>query len=59
MPIKVYIPRDKLTPELLRLFGFTEGEINDFFEHHVAPVRVDTSIHDMKDIEFDEYEEVK
>lgn len=59
MTIKVYIPRDKLTPELLRSLGFTEKEINDFFEHHVAPVRVDTSIHDMKDIVFDNYEEVK
>jgi len=38
---------------------FTEKEIRDFYKKNEVPVRVDTRHHDMKDIEFDEYEEVK
>ena len=55
----VFIPKDKIQPDLLRCMGFTEKEIRDFYKKNEVPVRVDTRHHDMKDIEFDEYEEVK
>ena len=54
----VFIPKDKINSDLLRCMGFTEKEIRDFYEKDEVPVTVDTSIHDMKDIEFDEYEDV-
>ena len=63
MPFKieatVFIPKDKINSDLLRSMGFTEKEIRDFFEKDELPVTVDTRRHDMKDIEFNEYEEVK
>ena len=55
----VFIPKDKISPDLLRDMGFTEKEIRDFYKKNEVPVTVDTRRHDMKDIEFDEYEEVK
>lgn len=55
----VFIPKENITPELLKGMGFTEKEIRDFYKKNEVPVRVDTRHHDMKDIEFDEYEEVK
>ena len=54
-----FIPKDKISPDLLRCMGFTEKEIRDYYKKNKVPVRVDTRRHDMKDIEFDEYEEVK
>ena len=63
MPFKidetVFIPKDKINSDILRLMGFTEKEIRDFYKKNEIPMRVDTRHHDMKDIEFDEYEEVK
>ena len=63
MPFKidatVFIPKDNINPDLLRSIGWTEKEIRDFYEKDEVPVTVDTRRHDMKDIEFDEYEEVK
>lgn len=55
----VFIPKENLPPEFLEFMGFTEKEIRDFYKKNEVPVRVDTRHHDMKDIEFDEYEEVK
>ena len=55
----VFIPKDRISPDLLWNMGFTEKEIRDFYKKNEVPVRVDTRHHDMKDIEFDEYEEVK
>ena len=55
----VFIPKDKINPDLLRFMGFTEKEIRSFYKKNEVPVTVDTRRHDMKDIEFDEYEEVK
>ena len=63
MPFKidetVFIPKDKINSDILRLMGFTEKEIRDFYKKKEVPVTVDTRRHDMKDIEFNEYEEVK
>lgn len=63
MPFKieatVFIPKDKIHPDILRFMGFTEKEIRAFYKKNEVPVTVDTRRHDMKDIEFDEYEEVK
>lgn len=63
MPFKidatVFIPKDEINSDLLRFMGFTEKEIRDFYEKDEVPVTVDTRRHDMKDIEFDEYSEVK
>lgn len=56
---RVFIPKDKISPDLLRDMGFTEKEIKVFYKKNEVPVTVDTRRHDMKDIEFDEYEEVK
>lgn len=39
--------------------GFIEEEIRDFYNKNKVHVWVDTRTHDMKDIEFDEYEEIK
>lgn len=55
----VFIPKDKIQPDFLRFMGFTEKEIRAFYKKDEIPVTVDTRRHDMKDIEFDEYEEVK
>ena len=55
----VFIPKESITPEFLKGMGFTEKEIRDFYKKNEVPVRVDTRRHDMKDIEFDEYEEIK
>lgn len=55
----VFIPKENLPPEFLECMGFTEKEIRDFYKKNEVPVRVDTRHHDMKDIEFDEYEEKK
>lgn len=55
----VFIPKDKIPPDFLRCMGFTEKEIRVFYKKNEVPVTVDTRRHDMKDIEFDEYEEVK
>ena len=55
----VFIPKDRISPDLLWNMGFTEKEIRDFYEKDEVPVTVDTRRHNMKDIEFDEYEEVK
>ena len=52
-------PKENIPPEFLRWIGFTEKEIRDYYKKNKVPVRVDTKRHDMKDIEFDEYEEVK
>ena len=63
MPFKlhatVFIPKDKISPDLLRDMGFTEKEIRVFYKKNEVPVTVDTRRHDMKDNEFDEYSEVK
>lgn len=60
MPINLHvvIPKEKIKPEFLRLMGFTEKEIRDFYNKNEFPVSVDTRIHEMKDIQFDEYEEL-
>lgn len=62
MPInlhaEVFLPKEKIQPEILRLMGFTEKEIRDFYKKNEVPVRVDTRIHEMKEIQFDEYEEL-
>ena len=63
MPFKidatVFITKDNINSDLLRFMGFTEKEIRDFYEKDEVPVTVDTRRHNMKDIEFNEYEEVK
>lgn len=56
---EVFIPKEKIPPEFLRFMGFTEKEIRDYYKKNKVPVRVDTRRHDMKDIEFDKYEEIK
>jgi hypothetical protein len=55
----VFIPKENIPPEFLECMGFIEKEIRDFYKKNEVPMRVDTRHHDMKDIEFDEYEEVK
>lgn len=57
--VEVFIPKENIPPEFLRFMGFTEKEIRDYYKKNKVPVRVDTRRHDMKDIEFDEYEEIK
>ena len=56
---ELFIPKDKIQDDFLRLMGFTEKEIRDFYNKSKVHVWVNTRTHDMKNIEFDEYEEIK
>ncbi len=54
----IYIPKEKISPEFLRLMGFSEKEISNFYES-INRTTVDTRIHDIEGIEFDEYETIE
>ena len=53
------IPEGQLAPEMYRMLGLSEEEIEAIKNRAKNHVIVDTNKHSMEDLEFDEYEEVK
>lgn len=53
------IPEGQLAPEMYRILGYSEEEIEAIKNRAKNHVNVDTNKHSVEDLEFDEYEEVE